>query len=160
MFRTRDFILRMTVWYSVLCMHQAEKCVPYAIFYLRDCVRIIMCMIYRNNRNVCVCVCVCECVCVCVCVCVGGWMGVCGLRTVCDVTSHNVWQRTVKLIPDKVTCFFMSELVVLVLRFFAYSNSISPSFFLLTPFYDTLSRPAPLPRTCELLICSYLSSSR
>jgi hypothetical protein len=106
-------------------MQQVEKCVPYALFYLKSCLRIVMSMIYRNDWSVCLCV----------------WVCVCVLRTVCDVTYHNVSQRTVHLIPEQVTCFGLSKLLVLLLSLSAYSYSISPSFSLRAPFYDTLPLP-------------------
>jgi len=129
----------LCVWYSVLYMHQAEKCVPYASLYLQDCLHIFMSMIYRNNRCVCVwCFCV---VCVCVCVFVG-------LRTLCDVTYRNIWHRTVHLIPEQVTCFGMSKLLVVIPSFFRVFLSYFAIFF--CPSCSILqhpSNPPPPPTT-------------
>jgi hypothetical protein len=125
------------VRYSVLNMHEIEQCVPYTLFFLQRCLQIVMNMIYRNNRSVCVCVFVCVCV--------------CGLRTVCDVTNQNVWQRTVHLIPAAGHMFWPVQLLVLLLTFFPCSYSISPPFFLRAPFYDHSPRPTPLPLPCAML---------
>jgi len=117
---------------SVFYMHHVEYCDQYARFDLQVCFQIVMRMIYRNKRNVCLFVCVC----------VGGG----GLRTVCDVTYRIIWQRTVHLIPEHVTCFGTSNLLVLIPSFFTCTYSISPfSFVLRAPFYDTLPRPTNTP---------------
>ena len=108
-------------------------------------------MINRNKRSVCLC----ERAFTLARVCVGGG----GLRIVCNVAYSNVWQWTVHVMPEQVTCFGISKLLVLLLSFFAYSNSIpSSSFVLRAPFYDTLPRPTSIPLTWELFIFGYLSS--
>jgi hypothetical protein len=73
--------------YSVLNVYEKVKCVPYTLLYLQECLQIVMNTLFTNNRGVCVCVCV------------------CGLCTVCDVTYHNVWQRTVCLLPGACNMF-------------------------------------------------------
>jgi len=72
-------------------------------------------------------------------VCVRARVCMWGLCIVCDVAYYNVRERTVRLIPEQVTCFGMSKLLVLIFSLFAYYYSIpSSSFALRAPFYDTL----------------------
>ena len=137
------------VWYNVFYeyMHQVEKCVPYIVFYLQACLRIVMSMIYRNNRSVCACVCMC--------VCVRARVSFALYVTSPIKMSGNgqyIWHRS----GSHVSACRNSSSFSSPFRVFVF---ISHSSFLLAPFYDTLLLPtSPLPLTWELFICSYLSS--